>query len=63
LEPFRIKLVDRLREGEASVLDLTEAIGTTELGLTGSATVPTLLLENGSALVGADEILAYLERH
>jgi DNA-binding transcriptional ArsR family regulator len=30
LEPFRIKLVDRLREGEASVLDLTEAIGTTE---------------------------------
>jgi DNA-binding transcriptional ArsR family regulator len=29
-EPTRIKLLDRLREGEASVLDLTEAIGTTE---------------------------------
>ena len=32
-------------------------------GLTGSDTVPTLLLEDGSALVGEDEILAYLERH
>jgi glutathione S-transferase len=32
------------------------------LRLTGSATVPTLLLEGGSALVGEDEILAYLER-
>ncbi len=31
--------------------------------LTGSDTVPTLLLGDGSALVGADEILAYLERH
>jgi DNA-binding transcriptional ArsR family regulator len=29
-EPTRIKLLDRLREGEASVLELTEAIGTTE---------------------------------
>jgi DNA-binding transcriptional ArsR family regulator len=29
-EPTRIKLLDRLRVGEASVLDLTEAIGTTE---------------------------------
>jgi DNA-binding transcriptional ArsR family regulator len=29
-EPTRIKLLDRLREGEASVLDLTSAIGTTE---------------------------------
>jgi DNA-binding transcriptional ArsR family regulator len=29
-EPTRIRLLDRLREGEASVLDLTEAIGTTE---------------------------------
>ncbi len=28
-EPTRIKLLDRLRDGEASVLDLTEAIGTT----------------------------------
>ncbi len=33
------------------------------LGLTGSDTVPTLLLEDGSALVGEEEILAYLERH
>jgi glutaredoxin 3 len=33
------------------------------VGLTGSDTVPTLLLEDGSALVGEDEILAYLERH
>jgi glutaredoxin 3 len=32
-------------------------------GLTGSDTVPTLLLEDGSALVGEGEILAYLERH
>jgi glutathione S-transferase len=32
-------------------------------GLTGSDTVPTLLLEDGSALVGEEEILAYLERH
>jgi glutaredoxin 3 len=32
-------------------------------GLTGSGTVPTLLLEDGSALVGEDEILAHLERH
>jgi glutathione S-transferase len=31
--------------------------------LTGSDTVPTLLLEEGSALVGEQEILAYLERH
>jgi glutaredoxin 3 len=31
--------------------------------LTGSDTVPTLLLEDGSALVGKEEILAYLERH
>ena len=29
-EPTRIKLLDSLREGEASVLELTEAIGTTE---------------------------------
>jgi glutaredoxin 3 len=32
-------------------------------GLTGSDTVPTLLLEDGSALAGEEEILAYLERH
>jgi DNA-binding transcriptional ArsR family regulator len=29
-DPTRIKLLDRLREGEASVLDLTEKIGTTQ---------------------------------
>jgi DNA-binding transcriptional ArsR family regulator len=29
-EPTRIKLLDRLREGEASVLELTELIGTTQ---------------------------------
>jgi DNA-binding transcriptional ArsR family regulator len=29
-EPTRVKLLDRLREGEASVLELTSAIGTTE---------------------------------
>jgi DNA-binding transcriptional ArsR family regulator len=29
-EPTRIKLLDRLRDGEASVLELTAAIGTTE---------------------------------
>jgi DNA-binding transcriptional ArsR family regulator len=29
-EPTRIKLLDRLRESEASVLELTEAIGTTQ---------------------------------
>jgi len=29
-EPTRIKLLDRLREGEASVLELTEAIATTQ---------------------------------
>lgn len=29
-EPTRIKLLDRLREGEASVTELTSAIGTTE---------------------------------
>jgi DNA-binding transcriptional ArsR family regulator len=29
-EPTRIRLLDRLREGEASVLELTEAIGTTQ---------------------------------
>jgi DNA-binding transcriptional ArsR family regulator len=29
-EPTRIKLLDRLREGEASVIELTSAIGTTE---------------------------------
>jgi DNA-binding transcriptional ArsR family regulator len=29
-EPTRIKLLDRLREGEATVLELTELIGTTE---------------------------------
>jgi len=29
-EPTRIKLLDRLRTGEASVLDLTAQIGTTE---------------------------------
>ena len=29
-EPTRIKLLDRLREGEATVLDLTEALGTTQ---------------------------------
>jgi glutaredoxin 3 len=33
------------------------------LELTGSATVPTLLLEDGSALVGENEILAHLEHH
>jgi glutaredoxin 3 len=33
------------------------------LGLSGSDTVPTLLAEDGSALVGEKEILAYLERH
>jgi glutathione S-transferase len=32
-------------------------------GLSGSDTVPTLLAEDGSALVGEKEILAYLERH
>jgi ArsR family transcriptional regulator len=29
-EPTRIKLLDRLREGEATVLGLTELIGTTQ---------------------------------
>jgi DNA-binding transcriptional ArsR family regulator len=29
-EPTRIKLLDRLREGEASVLELTRIVGTTE---------------------------------
>ena len=29
-EPTRIKLLDRLRAGEATVLDLTELVGTTE---------------------------------
>jgi DNA-binding transcriptional ArsR family regulator len=29
-EPTRIKLLQRLREGEASVLELTELIGTTQ---------------------------------
>lgn len=29
-EPTRIKLLDRLREGEATVLELTEYIGTTQ---------------------------------
>ena len=29
-EPMRIKLLDRLREGEATVLDLTEFVGTTQ---------------------------------
>jgi DNA-binding transcriptional ArsR family regulator len=29
-EPTRIMLLDRLREGEATVLDLTEAVGTTQ---------------------------------
>ena len=29
-EPTRIKLLDRLRDGEATVLELTAAIGTTE---------------------------------
>ena len=29
-EPTRIKLLDRLREGEETVLDLSEAIGTTQ---------------------------------
>jgi DNA-binding transcriptional ArsR family regulator len=29
-EPTRIKLLDRLREGEASVLELTELVGTTQ---------------------------------
>jgi DNA-binding transcriptional ArsR family regulator len=29
-EPTRIKLIDRLREGEATVLELTELIGTTQ---------------------------------
>ncbi len=32
-EPTRIKLLDRLREGEASVLELTELIGTTQQNL------------------------------
>jgi glutathione S-transferase len=31
--------------------------------LTGFDTVPTLLLEDGTALVGEEEILVYLERH
>jgi DNA-binding transcriptional ArsR family regulator len=29
-EPMRIKLLDRLRDGEATVLELTAAIGTSE---------------------------------
>jgi DNA-binding transcriptional ArsR family regulator len=29
-EPTRVKLLDRLREGEATVLELTELIGTTQ---------------------------------
>ena len=29
-EPTRIKLLDRLREGEATVLELTELVGTTQ---------------------------------
>jgi DNA-binding transcriptional ArsR family regulator len=29
-EPIRIKLLDQLREGEATVLELTERIGTTQ---------------------------------
>jgi glutathione S-transferase len=30
---------------------------------TGSDTIPALVLENGSAVVGEDEILAYLDQH
>lgn len=30
---------------------------------TGSDTIPALLLEDGSAVVGEDEILAYLDQH
>ena len=33
------------------------------LGLSGSDTVPTLLIGDGAALVGEKEILTYLERH
>jgi glutathione S-transferase len=33
------------------------------LALSGSDSVPTLLTEDGAALVGENEILAYLERH
>ena len=29
-EPVRIKLLDRLRDGEATVLELTELVGTTQ---------------------------------
>ena len=29
-EPIRIRLLDRLRDGEASVQDLTDALGTTQ---------------------------------
>jgi DNA-binding transcriptional ArsR family regulator len=29
-EPTRIKLLDRLREGEATVIEMTDAIGTTQ---------------------------------
>ena len=29
-EPMRIRLLDRLRDGEASVQDLTDALGTTQ---------------------------------
>ena len=29
-EPVRIKLLDRLRDGEATVLELTQLVGTTE---------------------------------
>jgi DNA-binding transcriptional ArsR family regulator len=32
-EPTRIKLLDHLREGEATVVELTEAIGTTQQNL------------------------------
>ena len=38
-EPTRIKLLDRLREGDASVLDLTEAIGTTTQNVSKHLTV------------------------
>src|SRR6266511_1873391 len=85
-DPTRIKLLDLLREREATVQELTDTIGSTQqnvskhLGLlrqerverearaalreaVGAETIPALRLENGSAVVGEENILAYLGEH
>src|SRR3989442_190224 len=65
-DPTRIKLLDLLRAGEATVNDqvpVERQARTALREVAGTDTIPALRLENSSAVVGEENILVYLSEH